>query len=317
MEEIASLISVIIPNYNHEIYLVQRLESVFNQTIQDFEVILLDDCSTDDSLEILKKYSNNPKVSHCVFNEINSGNTFVQWNKGIALAKGEYIWIAESDDFCEVNFLEEVLKPLLADKEVVLSYCQSNKVNGANVIAGTWLEHTMVLDSELFKASFISDGDEYIERFLIYKNVIPNASAVLFKKARFVEIGGVDKDKALKYNGDWTFYIRMISNSKIGFIADSLNSFRYHDKSVIATAGRTENTIALLNILLETRKKIRSIIKSEPSMNELVLLKLNRSETNKINDQRANYFIKNNQTLKGYLLKLRNLKFLLIKKELM
>jgi glycosyltransferase involved in cell wall biosynthesis len=73
----------------------------------------LDDCSTDKSQEILLEYADNPKVSHCVFNKINSGNTFIQWNKGTALAKGDYIWIAESDDFCELNFLEELIQPLI------------------------------------------------------------------------------------------------------------------------------------------------------------------------------------------------------------
>jgi glycosyltransferase involved in cell wall biosynthesis len=91
MKKDKPLISVIVPNYNHEKYLKQRLESVFNQTYVNFEVILLDDFSTDSSTNILSEYAKNPKVSHCVFNETNSGNTFVQWNKGIALAKGDYI----------------------------------------------------------------------------------------------------------------------------------------------------------------------------------------------------------------------------------
>jgi glycosyltransferase involved in cell wall biosynthesis len=182
MEKIAPLISIIIPNYNHFNYLVQRLESVFNQTYTNFEVILLDDCSTDNSRAILLEYATNPKVSHCVFNEINSGNTFVQWNKGLSLAKGEYIWVAETDDFCELNFLEELIKPLIADKDIVLSYCQSNRVDENGVVTGTWLNHTEDLDVELFTTDFCMEGNEFVERFLIYKNVIPNASAVLIRQ---------------------------------------------------------------------------------------------------------------------------------------
>ena len=55
-------ISIIIPNYNHAPYLTERIESVLNQTYQNFEVIILDDCSTDNSREIIEKYANNPKV---------------------------------------------------------------------------------------------------------------------------------------------------------------------------------------------------------------------------------------------------------------
>ena len=86
MEQITPLVSIIVPNYNHEQYLKQRLESIFNRTYPNFEVILLDDFSTDSSKKILSEYSENPKVSQCVLNETNSGNTFIQWNKGIALA---------------------------------------------------------------------------------------------------------------------------------------------------------------------------------------------------------------------------------------
>jgi glycosyltransferase involved in cell wall biosynthesis len=159
------LVSIIVPNYNHKKYLVQRLECVFNQTYPDFEVILLDDCSSDKSQEILLEYAKNPKVSHCVFNDTNSGNTFVQWNKGIALAKGDYIWIAESDDFCELNFLEELIQPVLQDQEITLVYCQSNRVDEAGKITGSWLNHTDNLDASLFLTDFVMDGNEFIERF--------------------------------------------------------------------------------------------------------------------------------------------------------
>ena len=88
-------VSVIIPNYNHAQFLEQRVESVLNQTFQDFEIIFLDDASTDNSKEVFSKYSNHPKISHVIFNETNSGSPFKQWNKGFGLSTGEYIWIAE------------------------------------------------------------------------------------------------------------------------------------------------------------------------------------------------------------------------------
>ena len=99
-------VSVIIPNYNHAPFLKQRIESVLNQSFQDFEMILIDDCSTDGSREIIESYRNNPHVSHIVYNDSNSGSAFLQWNKGIELAKGDWIWVAESDDYAEPTFLE-------------------------------------------------------------------------------------------------------------------------------------------------------------------------------------------------------------------
>jgi glycosyltransferase involved in cell wall biosynthesis len=121
-------VSIIIPNYNYAKFLEQRLDSVFNQTFQDFEVILLDDCSTDHSVDILSEYKQHPKVSHFIINEINTGSPFKQWKKGIELAKGEFIWIAESDDWAELNFLEQML-PLMDNGNVGIAFCNSNWTN--------------------------------------------------------------------------------------------------------------------------------------------------------------------------------------------
>ena len=68
------LISVIVPNYNHASFLKQRIDSILNQTFQDFELIILDDCSTDNSREIIETYRNHLKVSHIIYNTENSGS---------------------------------------------------------------------------------------------------------------------------------------------------------------------------------------------------------------------------------------------------
>src|SRR5215472_4105163 len=107
-------VSVIIPNYNHARYLQQRIDTVLGQTFQDFEVILLDDCSTDESRSIISEYAKDPRV-RTEFNEVNSGSTFKQWNKGVRLARGEYVWIAESDDYADKRFLEKLVYRLDAD----------------------------------------------------------------------------------------------------------------------------------------------------------------------------------------------------------
>jgi len=80
-------VSILVPNYNYARFLDQRLGSIERQTYRDFEVILLDDASTDDSVQILKRFA---REHHCqlVCNEHNSGNAFKQWNKGLNLATG-------------------------------------------------------------------------------------------------------------------------------------------------------------------------------------------------------------------------------------
>ena len=70
------MVSVIVPNYCHEPYLKERLDSILSQTYEDFELIILDDCSNDRSRDVIEQYSSNPHVSHIVYNEKNSGSTF-------------------------------------------------------------------------------------------------------------------------------------------------------------------------------------------------------------------------------------------------
>src|SRR5882762_42615 len=117
-------VSIVVPNYNHARFLRQRLDSIVGQTFQDFELILLDDCSTDESQSILREYATDSRV-RLEFNEKNSGSTFKQWNKGVRLARGEYIWIAESDDYADERLLERLVGVLEAEPEVTLAYCRS------------------------------------------------------------------------------------------------------------------------------------------------------------------------------------------------
>ena len=68
-------VSVVVPNYNHAQYVRQRIDSILKQTLQDFELILLDDCSTDCSRAVISEYAKDPRVT-IEFNEVNSGSTF-------------------------------------------------------------------------------------------------------------------------------------------------------------------------------------------------------------------------------------------------
>ena len=107
----APLVSVIVPNYRHAAFLPERLASILGQTVTDLEVILLDDASGDGSAEILRACAaQDGRVSHVVVNTTNSGGPFRQWRRGVDLARGTWIWIAESDDGCAPDLLERALE---------------------------------------------------------------------------------------------------------------------------------------------------------------------------------------------------------------
>ena len=131
-----SKVSVIVPNYNHGRYLKQRVDSILDQSFQDFELILLDDASSDNSRDVLESYRSNVHVSHIVYNEKNGGTPFKQWDKGIELAKGEWIWIAESDDFADKFFLESLMEIAKDYPNVGFAFSSTYFVNGEGVIIG-------------------------------------------------------------------------------------------------------------------------------------------------------------------------------------
>src|SRR5690606_11887901 len=151
-------VSVIVPNYNHAPFLKDRLDSIFRQEFEDYEVILLDDCSTDGSREIIESYRDHEKVSHVVLKERNSGSTFQQWKKGIELAKGEYIWIAESDDVADSKLLRSLVERLDEDATVGIAYCQSLVINNKGDITRDNIQHTYGFGSVNWEKEFRMDG---------------------------------------------------------------------------------------------------------------------------------------------------------------
>ena len=113
-------VSVIIPNYNYANFIIERIDSILMQTYPIYELIILDDCSTDNSVEVIEEKIKDIKDIKVKFikNEKNSGGVFRQWKKGFDAATGDFIWIAEADDSAENNFVEELIKPF-DDPEVV------------------------------------------------------------------------------------------------------------------------------------------------------------------------------------------------------
>lgn len=223
-------VSVIIPNYNHAAYLHQRIESVLHQTFRDFELILLDDCSTDNSREIIEQYRQHEKVSHVIFNDTNTGSPFKQWQKGLALAAGEYVWIAESDDWCSLDFVTRLTDEIKTRPNVGICFCGSNWVDDKGISG---------IDLSLYDANFFREGSEEIRLHLVKYCTIQNASAVIMKK----QLAQKYISRIIKYTacGDWHLYIDVLQESNLLFVGEKLNNFRwYHDN--ISTAANKSGT---------------------------------------------------------------------------
>jgi len=219
-------VSVIVPNYNHAQFLKQRLDSVLGQTFRDFEVLLLDDASTDASLDVIRQCAAEPRI-RTLLNETNSGSPFKQWNRGLDEAVGDYIWIAESDDFAETKFLEELVAVLDANSNVGIAYCQSCIVqmddsdHGPKPVTGWYASFE---DNERWDTGFSNSGRNELANYMVYKNTILNASAVLFRKSALSD--GLRAPENMRLAGDWMFWVRILHRSDLVFLSQPLNFFR-------------------------------------------------------------------------------------------
>ena len=224
-ENFSPLVSVVVPNFNHAKFLTQRLETIYNQTYKNFEVILLDDCSTDSSRDVLKKFqAAHAENTRIIFNEKNSGGVFFQWRKGISEARGDLIWIAESDDFSAENFLAELV-PAFADEAIELAFCRTDFIQDGQKIF-TSEQYLADLPNFDWRKNFSMTAAEFVAQGFGVKNIIPNVSGVLFRKKNFPELC-LD----MKLCGDWLFYLDAIRGGCVYFSPRATNFYRVHKNS--------------------------------------------------------------------------------------
>jgi len=209
-------------------FVAQRVNSILKQTFKDFEIVCLDDASTDGSQEKLRALAQQHKFN-LIINAENSGSPTRQWNKGVKAARGQYIWIAESDDYAAERFLE-MLVPILDDNPTVgLAYAQSQMVLPDGKIQGVYNRYASGRNGARWSKNFRRSGRDECREYLTIENTIPNASAVLFRKKLYLESGGADE--RYRFCGDWDMWTKILLLSDIAFIAEPLNYFR-------VTAGR-------------------------------------------------------------------------------
>lgn len=231
-------VSIIVPNYNHKNYLSERLESIAAQTFRDFEIILLDDCSTDGSKEVIESWKEHPKLGKVIFNEKNSGSAFKQWQKGISEASGELIWIAESDDSCLPALLETLVGEFDRDPSCVLAFCAAMLTDKNGKHLGIHKYHKEIC------GNLSVDGEKFARKWLLRNNYVVNASGALFRKEAAMGLG----EAHMKYKGvgDWQFWTQLARKGRVAFVNKALNLFRQHGSNT--TAGMKKSGEALLEL---------------------------------------------------------------------
>lgn len=233
-------VSVIVPNYNYAKYIRQRLESVAAQSLAPYEIIVLDDASTDDSVAEIRamQHALEPEAK-LVVNAVNGGSVFSQWLKGVELARGDYVWIAEADDLASPEFLETLVAKMEAFPKVVMAYCQSRQIDDdGRVLANDYLDYTRDLSGTRWENTYVADGTEEVNAGLAVKNTIPNVSAVLFRREALLRVmrENIGEILGLRIAGDWLVYLYMLKEGGVLFVPNAMNMHRRHRKSVTIDA---------------------------------------------------------------------------------
>ena len=236
-------VAAIIPNYNYAHFLKKRIDSILQQSYPISELIILDDCSTDNSKDIIEELTKKLAKEHAnlkiktIFNTENSGNVFKQWEKGINAAESQYIWICEADDLSEPKFLETAMKGF-EDSETVFSFTNSKIIDQDNKLPFKDNLRQRILnqirEGNLFRSSYIRDGREEIKESLAYYCTIPNVSAVVFKKSEII-IKALKEAKEYRLSGDWIFYLVLAASGKVAYNRKALNIHRVSTVSVTST----------------------------------------------------------------------------------
>lgn len=246
------LVSVIIPNYNHAPFLKKRIESVLHQTFQNIEVIILDDCSTDDSKQIIEHYRENSKITSIIYNTQNSGSAFKQWQKGFELANGDFIWIAESDDYSDENFLIEMTQILNQNEDAGIVYCNSTLVNESDEIIGVSSNKL----GKRWQIDYTNNGRNEIINYFVDFCPIINVSSCIFRRKNI--LNAEKKFLNLKVSGDYYLYCNILRNSSISYSAKPLNYFRQLSSSVTAKSKNNKYYFLDKLIVLNSIKRLLS-----------------------------------------------------------
>lgn len=228
----APLVSVIVPCYNHAPYLEARLRSISDQTYRQFEVILLDDASTDGSASILQCFAEQ-HADRCQIriNRHNSGSPFHQWRRGLELARGELIWIAESDDFCDANFLASLV-PCFRNRGVMLAYANTRFCDQSGE-RQVWSlpDYLPEWPAAIWTQPFTQACQKLVEQLWSRRNLIPNVSGCIFRAADSYPLFNDALWLSMKACGDWIFYLQLARGGLISYSPESTNHYRQHSSN--------------------------------------------------------------------------------------
>lgn len=236
-------VSVIFPNYNHEKFLPERLGSVLQQTVRPAEIIFLDDCSSDDSVRVAQDILSKSSIPfRIVENKMNSGGVFRQWMKGIDLARHDLIWIAETDDSADRQFLRNIL-PAFEREDIMAAFGHITCIDQDGAPRGDLDAYFDGLKNFSWQQSSVVPAYRAFSHDFTVKNVIPNASGLVFRKPVLTKM---ERERLFEYRfaGDWYFYALVMRGGAVAYRSKARSYFRVNPSGASRGSFFTERHLA-------------------------------------------------------------------------
>ena len=242
-------ISVIMPVYNVENYLAQCLQSVVDQTLKDIEIILVDDGSTDSSLDICKQYAQ--KDNRIKIIEQQNQGAGAARNKGLEIATGEYLSILDSDDYFDADMLEKLYNKATVNKlDIVICRCQSIDTLTGEIKPMQWsIKQNRLPDKSIFN---YKDMPDYILGFCVGWSWDK-----LFKR-EFVQKNNL-KFQNLRSTNDMLFvFLSLVLADKISVINDVLITHRYNRPNQLSET-REKDPFCFITAVYALKKELEKL----------------------------------------------------------
>ncbi len=246
-------LSVVVPNYNYAHHLEQRLAGIFAQTYPIYELIVLDDASSDDSLAVIERVRDGSGRHMTVIpNEKNSGSVFRQWRAGLQAARGDLLWIAEADDDALPDFAERLCARLVEDNRSLLAFSDSGAIDEiGDIMYESYKGYYSEFGDHGLDESGRFPAHDFLKRFLAVRNCILNVSAVVWRaealRQAFERLG--ERAFALRCGGDWQIYVEACrEGGVICYEADALNRHRRHKGSVTGALSQSDHLVEIRSV---------------------------------------------------------------------
>lgn len=201
------LVSIVMPSYNVSKYIKESIDSVLNQTYSNWELLIIDDCSTDNTCEIVKSYKE--KRITLIRNETNCGAA-VSRNKGIEMARGKWMAFLDSDDLWDSKKLEKQIE-FMVKNNYCFSYTNYSKVdeNGSDI-------------------NILCTGPKVIDKRMMYRYDYIGCLTAMYLKDKI----GLIQIEDIKKNNDYAMWLKIVKMENCYLLDDNLGKYRIREKSI-------------------------------------------------------------------------------------